>query len=63
MKEKSPCINICRYNDFGLCVGCLRTKEEISNWSYYSDEEKRKVKEEIIKRRLDKGENYYEGFN
>ncbi len=44
MKEKSPCINVCCYNDSGLCIGCLRTKKEISNWLYYSDEEKRKVK-------------------
>ena len=29
----SPCIGICRIDDFsGMCEGCGRTMEEISGW-------------------------------
>ena len=38
---KSPCKFICTLDSEGVkCIGCLRTKEEISNWSKYTDEEK-----------------------
>jgi uncharacterized protein len=40
----SPCINVCRIDDAtGLCVGCLRTLEEIAAWSVLSDDERRDV--------------------
>lgn len=29
----SPCIDVCRLNDKGLCLGCYRTGEEIMLWS------------------------------
>lgn len=35
----TPCKRICRLQD-GFCVGCKRTEEELSNWFWYSDEEK-----------------------
>jgi len=40
----SPCINVCRIDDAtGLCVGCLRTLEEIAAWGTLSDNERRDV--------------------
>jgi uncharacterized protein len=40
----SPCINVCRIDDAnGLCVGCLRTLDEIAAWSVLSDGERRDV--------------------
>ena len=43
MIAKSPCINVCKLNPKNnLCEGCLRTSEEISNWSKYSDNKKKK---------------------
>jgi uncharacterized protein len=33
----SPCINICRLNAQGLCIGCHRTLGEIAEWSQASD--------------------------
>ena len=27
----SPCINVCQMQE-GLCVGCLRTLDEIARW-------------------------------
>ena len=39
---ESPCVSICRQDD-GICIGCGRTMEEISNWFNYSDEERRTI--------------------
>ena len=40
-KEKpkliTPCVYICRLQD-GICIGCKRTEDEISNWFWYTDE-------------------------
>jgi predicted Fe-S protein YdhL (DUF1289 family) len=37
----SPCISICQMSfKTGLCVGCLRTIDEIANWSALEDDEK-----------------------
>ncbi|MGR6805170.1 DUF1289 domain-containing protein [Sphaerotilus natans] len=34
----SPCINVCRLDaGSGLCVGCLRTLDEIAAWSRLDD--------------------------
>jgi uncharacterized protein len=29
----SPCIDICRLDAKGVCVGCRRTLDEIAEWS------------------------------
>jgi predicted Fe-S protein YdhL (DUF1289 family) len=40
----SPCISVCTMNlANGLCRGCLRTIDEIADWSTMSDAEKRAV--------------------
>ena len=40
----SPCISICRIDaDSGLCVGCLRSIDEIIAWGRQTDNEKRGV--------------------
>ena len=34
----SPCINVCKMDDGrGLCLGCMRTIDEIAAWSTMSD--------------------------
>jgi predicted Fe-S protein YdhL (DUF1289 family) len=52
-KEKpkliTPCIRVCRLHD-GSCIGCKRTEEEISNWFWYTDDQKKTVME-ILKTR------------
>jgi uncharacterized protein len=55
-KIKSPCKLICKYNKDGVCQGCLRTREEISKWPDYTDDEKLEVYKKIIER----GGNPYE---
>jgi uncharacterized protein len=33
----SPCVDICRLDARGLCIGCRRTLNEIAEWSQASD--------------------------
>jgi predicted Fe-S protein YdhL (DUF1289 family) len=49
---KSPCINICQMDkQSGLCVGCLRTIEEITVWSRTDDSTRQKILTAIESRR------------
>lgn len=44
----SPCINVCSMDErTGLCAGCYRTLEEIAQWSSYTPEQKRAVRERL----------------
>ncbi|MDI9334064.1 MAG: DUF1289 domain-containing protein [Cytophagales bacterium] len=37
----SPCVSICQMSpQTGLCVGCLRTIDEIANWAALANDEK-----------------------
>jgi predicted Fe-S protein YdhL (DUF1289 family) len=36
----TPCIGICRLDERGYCVGCLRNGEEIGRWRLMSDPER-----------------------
>lgn len=48
----SPCVNICRMDEArGLCVGCLRTLDEIARWSTMHDDDKRAVWARLVERR------------
>ncbi len=42
-KVKNPCIQVCRYDDDGICVGCYRTMQEAANWIFLSEEQKVEV--------------------
>lgn len=45
---ESPCISICDYDEsLDVCIGCLRTLNEISLWKSMNDEEKLKIIERI----------------
>ena len=48
---KSPCIDICTIDyKAGVCTGCNRTLEEITNWSSINDEQKKKILQKIKKK-------------
>jgi hypothetical protein len=48
----SPCISICRMDErTALCAGCLRTIDEIARWSSMSNDERRRVIDELPRRR------------
>ena len=45
---KSPCIDVCvLHRREGICVGCLRTGEEIAAWPGMSDAERERVLAEL----------------
>ena len=47
----SPCIDVCRFDERGLCIGCRRTIEEITEWSRASDARRREILREVADRR------------
>lgn len=48
----SPCISVCRLDPFeDVCVGCMRTTDEIASWSSYSDDERRRIMGTLKERR------------
>ncbi|NYI00070.1 DUF1289 domain-containing protein [Cupriavidus plantarum] len=42
-RPDSPCIGICSTLFDEICQGCGRTASEVSNWVFFSDEEKQVV--------------------
>jgi uncharacterized protein len=48
----SPCIEVCRLNPQGLCVGCRRTLAEISEWPHASDARRLEILRELNVRTL-----------
>ena len=51
---KSPCNELCLIDEeTGLCLGCLRTSEEIAMWSEYTNEQKENILSEIKNRNID----------
>ena len=42
-EPESPCVQICSMHPSGLCVGCLRTIEEIAGWRAMAPDERREV--------------------
>ena len=48
----SPCINVCVMDAAsGVCIGCLRTLDEIAAWSVLDADAKRAVLAELPQRR------------
>ena len=46
----SPCIDICRLDAQGLCVGCRRTIDEIVEWPRASEARRREILDELALR-------------
>lgn len=44
MAVESPCINICKFDgNTGLCIGCLRTKDECKQWKKLKNKTRTKI--------------------
>lgn len=44
MSIKSPCIDICKFDGkTGLCIGCLRTRDECKEWKKMKNKHRQKV--------------------
>jgi uncharacterized protein len=50
-RPPSPCINVCELDARGLCIGCLRSGEEIGRWMAMSAEEQWQLLEVLEERR------------
>jgi predicted Fe-S protein YdhL (DUF1289 family) len=48
----SPCVNICRLDAQGLCVGCRRTIDEIVEWPRASEARRREILGELVLRTI-----------
>lgn len=49
---QSPCVKVClMHPEAGLCLGCLRSLEEIGRWSAMPPAERRAVMEALPARR------------
>jgi predicted Fe-S protein YdhL (DUF1289 family) len=44
----SPCLHICKLDADDTCLGCLRTLDEITDWSIYTTEEKQSILDRIL---------------
>ncbi len=51
----SPCISVCELDDENICIGCKRSKTEISQWSKMSRNQRLELLKILHKRRRDAG--------
>ena len=55
IRKKSPCIGVCKIDNIKkLCVGCLRSIDEIAMWSQMDDKRALEIIEQIKGRSLPK---------
>lgn len=47
----SPCVDICTLDDDDICLGCLRSIDEICAWGTASDAERRQILQQVSARR------------
>jgi len=48
IKIISPCIGVCELDiDSNICVGCLRTADEIANWPQLDNEKAMQIMKQI----------------
>jgi len=50
-RPPSPCINVCKLDAQGYCVGCLRTGDEIGRWLSMSAAEQWQLLAQLAERR------------
>ncbi len=44
----TPCTGVCTLDDQGFCHGCLRSLDEIGGWLQMSDDERRRLMDEVL---------------
>lgn len=47
---ESPCIDVCRLDENGMCVGCFRTAGEIGAWLTLEPGQRREIIESLPQR-------------
>jgi predicted Fe-S protein YdhL (DUF1289 family) len=62
----SPCTSICRYEEIDgepRCISCFRTYEDLSNWMYLTNEERKERIRQIKKDRREYERSYRRTVN
>lgn len=49
-KISTPCIRVCKLQN-DVCYACHRTRQEIFNWSFYSEDKRKEIMKDIYERR------------
>ena len=44
----TPCIGVCRLDERGYCIGCLRTGDEIARWRVLNDTERLRLMRDVL---------------
>ena len=57
-KIKTPCINVCRYTNKG-CIACHRTIEEITDWTSYTNKQRKEIMDRVREEKLNSSTDYY----
>jgi len=47
----TPCINVCRLDERGYCIGCYRSGEEIGRWRAMSQDERLRLMRDVLPQR------------
>jgi hypothetical protein len=47
----SPCVDVCRLDAQGICIGCRRTLAEIAEWSRASEGRRREILHALAQRK------------
>ena len=47
-----PCQAVCRFDDDDVCIGCFRNRDDINNWRFMSNDDKRKIVE-VVKPKIE----------
>jgi predicted Fe-S protein YdhL (DUF1289 family) len=51
-KIETPCVDVCTLDPArNVCIGCLRTIDEIVAWARFSDDERRRIMRELPDRK------------
>jgi uncharacterized protein len=48
----SPCVDVCRLDAQGICVGCRRTLAEIAEWSSAGETRRREILLALAQRKV-----------
>ncbi len=49
----TPCIKVCKLDPkLELCIGCWRTREEIQDWTAYTDKQREQVVNKLFYRQV-----------
>ena len=54
----SPCVRNCCLNEKDICLGCFRHVEEITQWSSFTEEERKAVLEKTVNRKQEHDEKF-----